>query len=433
MKKEKESLQMQLAKRKYKIPNRFYYWIYHFLMSGFIAKKYRPHVTVKDSVSDCDGPCFLIWNHLSRLDHAFVMQAAYPRPINIVAGYNEFFRSHLHTVFKMMNIIPKKIYTSDMLSMRGMNSIIRQGGCIAFSPEGMSSIYGCNQPVVPGTARFIKHYRIPVYFLKIKGSYLTSTKMCLDERYGRVEAELSLLFTPEQLDAMTPEEIDSAINDACRFDDYLWQKEQRIKWKHKHGMCKRLSDMCYVCPKCGAELRMTATEDYIKCEECGNGATVNDYYDFVPFDDGCVIPETVTKWVEQERVKTIKEIRRDPGYSYSCKMKLGYMPPDHYMKHLQTTEECGEGVLTIDHAGIHYDGTKLGAPWHFDLSYEVIFSLPIVTDTSKFGLYVEGEFYEFTPEIPAVGKMLLLTEEMHRLHVNEWKNFPWNDFMYEGV
>ncbi|MBO7397957.1 MAG: hypothetical protein J6V10_02575, partial [Clostridia bacterium] len=116
MKKEKESLQMQLAKRKYKIPNRFYYWIYHFIMSGFVAKKYRPHVTVKDSVSDCDGPCFLIWNHLSRLDHAFVMQAAYPRPINIVAGYNEFFRSHLHTVFKMMNIIPKKIYTSDMLS-----------------------------------------------------------------------------------------------------------------------------------------------------------------------------------------------------------------------------------------------------------------------------------------------------------------------------
>jgi hypothetical protein len=44
-----------------------------------------------------------------------------------------------------------------------------------------------------------------------------------------------------------------------------------------------------------------------------------------------------------------------------------------------------------------------------------------------------GDFYEFTPEIPAVGKMLLLTEEMHRLHVNEWKNFPWNAFMYENV
>ena len=31
------------------------------------------------------------------------------------------------------------------------------------------------------------------------------------------------------------------------------------------------------------------------------------------------------------------------------------------------------------------------------------------------------------------GKVLLLIEEMHRYHFNSWKNFPWNDWMYEGV
>ncbi|MBO4366774.1 MAG: hypothetical protein J5843_03850, partial [Clostridia bacterium] len=29
------------------------------------------------------------------------------------------------------------------------------------------------------------------------------------------------------------------------------------------------------------------------------------------------------------------------------------------------------------------------------------------------------------------GYALLITEEMHRLHANIWKNFPWNDWMYE--
>ena len=125
-----------------------------------------------------------------------------------------------------------------------MNSIIRQGGCVAFSPEGMSSIYGTNQPIVPGTARFIKHFRIPVYFVKLKGSYLTSTKVCLDERYGRVEAELSLLFTPEDLERMSDDEVTDRLNEAFHFDDYEWAKEQKIKWKHKTGMCTRLSDIC---------------------------------------------------------------------------------------------------------------------------------------------------------------------------------------------
>ena len=26
-----------------------------------------------------------------------------------------------------------------------------------------------------------------------------------------------------------------------------------------------------------------------------------------------------------------------------------------------------------------------------------------------------------------------ITEEMHRLLYNIWKNFPWNDWMYEGM
>ncbi|MBQ1503585.1 MAG: hypothetical protein IIZ35_06220, partial [Clostridia bacterium] len=52
--------------------------------------------------------------------------------------------------------------------------------------------------------------------------------------------------------------------------------------------------------------------------------------------------------------------------------------------------------------------------------------------TAKFSFYVDSEFYEFTPDRRSVGKMLLITEEMHRLHFNTWKNFPWNDWMYEG-
>lgn len=425
------TLQQKLSVRKYRKPSRIILFLYRVIMSGFVAPKYRPHYTIKDNVNDCKGPCFIIWNHLSRLDHAFVMEASYPRRINILAGYNEFFRSHLAFVFRLMNIIPKKNYTDDLCSVRAMNSIIKQGGCLAFSPEGMSSIYGQNQPIVPGTGRFLQFYHIPVYFVHLAGAYLTSTKCCLDERQGRVDVEMSLLFTPEQLEKMTPEEIDNAINEAFRHDDYAWNKEQHIKWKTDGHICKNLSDICYRCPKCGAELQMTAEKDYIKCNCCGNGARMNDYYEFEPFSDECVIPESPAKWVEEERAAIIREIRKDPAYSFSEKVKVGCLPEHHLIRHKATSVPCGEGVITINHTGLHFKGTKKGEPWEFDLPYSVTYSLPIVVGTDYFSLYVNRDYYDFFPERPATGKMLVLTEEMHRLHDNTWKNFPWFDHLYK--
>ena len=430
----KLTLQQKLAKRKYRIPPRWAHMIYRLVMTGFVARKYKAHYVVKDNINKCKGPCFVIWNHLSRLDHTFIMEVCSPRRVSMLAQYSEFFRSHLVFAFKHMRILPKKVFTDDLNSVRAINSIIKRGGCVAFSPEGTSSIYGQNQPIVPGTGRFLQYYRIPVYFVKLAGSYLTSTKVFLEERQGRVEVELSLLFTPEQLESMTPEEIEDKINEAFRHDDYAWNKEQHLKWKNTNGrICEKLNDICYQCPRCGAELEMTAEKDYIKCNHCGNGARMNDYYEFEPFDKDCVIPEFPTKWVEFERQNIIREIRKDPNYSFVEKVKVGCLPTDHYIKHEGTSEPCGEGIITIDHQGMHFEGTKFGKEWKWDMPYNILYTLSIVTDTAHFALYIDKEFYEFFPERPSVGKVLILTAEMHRLHENIWKNFKWYDYMYEGM
>jgi len=423
--------QEKLANRKFHIPGRVPLFIYRLVMSGFVARKYNAQYKIIDNINDCKGPCVVIWNHLSRLDHTFVMEATYPRRINILAGYNEFFRSHLHMVFRMMQILPKKNYNDDLSSIKTMWRIIRKGGCLAFSPEGMSSIYGTNQPIIPGTGRFLQFFDVPVYFVKLAGSYLTSTKVCLDERPGRVDVELSLLFSQEQLRSMKPEEIDARINEVFRHDDYAWNKQERVKFGNTADICRRLDDICYKCPKCGAELQMSAGGDEIRCTKCGNGARMNEYYDFQPFDDGCVIPESPSKWVEWERGETIREIRENSQYSFSADVKVGKIPEYEWIKNQETSVPCGEGKITIDHNGLHYVGTKDGAPWSFDLPYSLLFSLIIVTSTEYFSLYVDGDYYDFFPSAPVVGKMLILTEEMHRLHANTWQNFPWLQHLYK--
>ena len=427
----KKTLQEKLAERKYHPPGRFISFLYRNIASVVLLPRLKPHITVVDDINKREGPCFLIWNHLSRLDHLYTMKAAAPTRYNMVAGYNEFFRRHLYIVFRLNQILPKKVFTQDFNGIRAINSIIHQNGVVTFAPEGMSSIYGTNQPVVPGTGKFLKHYRIPVYFLKMRGQYLTSTKHFLEERHGYTEAELSLLYTPEQLEAKTAEEIDDEINLLFKHDEFAWNKEKGYRWEMHGRSCEHLHEICYRCPRCGKDLVMAASGDEIRCTECGNGAKMDEYYAFRPFDETCVLPESPSRWVEQERVQIIRDIRSDPSYSFTEHMKLGTIPEYRTIGHMRTSEICGEGDMTWDHEGIHFRGTRDGKDWSFDLSYETVYSLVVMTSTAQFALYVDGEFCEFFPDRPSVGKALLITEEMHRLHFNVWKNFPWNAWMYE--
>ena len=120
----------------------------------------------------------------------------------------------------------------------------------------MSSIYGHNQPVVPGTGRFLQFYRIPVYFMKLEGAYLTSHKTCIDDRPGKVNVSIQKLFTPEDLKSMTPEEIEDKLNLSFKHDDYEWNKTARVKFKTKKRAAVNLETICYKCPKCGKDIEI---------------------------------------------------------------------------------------------------------------------------------------------------------------------------------
>lgn len=435
MAKEKLTIEQKLKQRKYKIPNGLVWFLYAALArSPFLGPKYHVNYKIIDDINKCKGPCFVIWNHLSRRDYLFLKNLIAPKRFNMVAGFSEFSRNKFSLLFKLANVIPKKNFTSDPNGVRAMNSIIKQGGTIAFAPEGMSSIYGHNQPIVPGTGRFLQFFRIPVYFMKLEGAYLTSHKTCIDDRIGKVNATLSLLFTPEQLKAMTPDEIDAKINEAFHFDDYEWNKTARVKYKTKGNPCKNLNDLLYKCPKCGQEMCIDTYGRTIKCTHCGNGATIDDYYDVHPFDDTCKIPVSPSAWMDWQRTEVIKEIRKDLNFSYSIKVKVGELPKyKPIKKNDQISIPCGEGVITADHNGIHFVGMKNNQEWKFDLPYNIYYSLVIENETNVFSFYVDGEYYDFIPYEKVVGKMLLIVEEMHRLHVNTWKNFPWCDYMYHGT
>ena len=55
-----------------------------------VGRKYHAEFKIIDDIKDCEGPCFVIFNHLSRIDHFYTNEITYPRRVNMMAGYNEF-------------------------------------------------------------------------------------------------------------------------------------------------------------------------------------------------------------------------------------------------------------------------------------------------------------------------------------------------------
>ena len=114
MSKNNLTLEKKLHKRHIKKPPFLIYNLLGLIWKLLFMKKYNVNTEFKYDFRKEKGPYIVISNHASRLDYIFTGIPLLPNRLNYVAGYNEFFRSHLKGVFKILNVIPKKNFTADI-------------------------------------------------------------------------------------------------------------------------------------------------------------------------------------------------------------------------------------------------------------------------------------------------------------------------------
>lgn len=421
--KQKMTLQQKLAQRKLSPPFAPLYRILVTVMRFLYQKKLNTIIRREIDLKQYKGPYIIVANHASRLDYLYAAFAFYPHTLNFVAGYNEFFRSHLAFIFRLMQVIPKRNFVPDLYAIREVARILRKRGRVILFPEGMSSISGANQPVAAGSGKFLKHFGAPVLMMKISGGYLTSTKYCLDERPGRVEVTVSEFLSVEQMAAMTAEEIQSLLDEKLYHDDYAWNKQARVEFASGGRIAHNLHTLLFWCPKCKTEFSMRGEGDTIRCGHCGNGATLNERYDLTPINDTCMIPETPQQWFELQR-QHIYHLIREESFQLRERVRLGILPKYEFLKDQATSRIVGEGELMLDRNGFRFTGTREDAPFSFTIALRQLPTFGMCTDISRFYTFFENEFLEFYPETESVEKWFLAVEELHRLTGGPWRNFP---------
>lgn len=367
------------------------------------------------------GPIVIIANHASRIDYVYTAPAVWPKRLNYVVGYNEFFVFPTNLMLKVAQVIPKRNFTPDIHCVQSMMRIISEGGSICFMPEGMNSITGMSQPVMPGTGKLLKKLGVNVYYSKIKGGYLSNTKHCQKQRPGRTEVVVDRMFTSEELKSMTGEELEERMNRLLAHDDYIWNSTRGIVYDAKGKPAERLETLLYMCPKCGAMHKMEAGDTTLTCKECGNKVSIDETGAIRPAAPGSVCPALVTDWTLLEREKAAQDVRQ-PGFTYSGEVQVGMLPDYKYLTGGKTSEICGSGKLTLSAAGLHFSGTVKGQPASWDIPIQALPSYGMCTDISRFYTYLDGVFWEFYPRNNDTLRWHQLTEEMHRAQGGKWQN-----------
>lgn len=222
---------------------------------------------------------------------------------------------------------------------------------------------------------------------------------------------------------MSADEIQEKLDEEIRHDDYEWNKilKGKVQRNGKDGPQSAPS------PPLVSILRfrvsMRGDGDTISRLRCGNGATMTEYYDLVPLDGSCVIPETPKVWYDMERARIRPEIQ-DEGFQLSENVKLGMLPRHRYLKNGKTSEIVGEGRLLLDLRVLSYTGTRNGQPFSFRMTPHDVPTYGMCTAVTIFYTFYRGEYHEFIPETESTAKWLLAKEEIHRVCGGRWRDFP---------
>ena len=235
--------------------------------------------------------------------------------------------------------------------------------------------------------------------------------------------QCAAMFTPEQLGAMSVEEIEDTMNRLLAHDDYMWNRKAHVAFDGKGQMAKKLDTLLYLCPKCGAKYEMDCAGNTMTCRKCGNSVELDEFYQLHPVGDS-VCPELVTDWTILERERAAEEVRK-PDFCHSGHVRVGVLPEHKALTGDATSLIRGEGTLTLDCGGLHFDGVLEGAPFRFTIASAQLPTYGMCTDISRFYTFVDGRFLEFYPD---AGDVLLwdhLTEELHRFQGGKWQNTPY--------
>lgn len=218
------------------------------------------------------GPSIVVCNHVTDWDPILV-GVGFKNQLRFVSSEHILRLGWISRLLQwLVAPIPRQKSGSAAGAVKAMLRVLKDGGNVAFFPEGNRTWDGCTQHFPESTGKLVRSSGASLVTFKIKGGYFASPRWSGDScRKGKTSGSVIRIYTPEELRTMTVAEINEAIYQDIYEDAFAEQQKHPYPFRGK-GLAEHLETLLFKCPKCGDMHHLESRDDRFSCKACGASA-----------------------------------------------------------------------------------------------------------------------------------------------------------------
>ena len=222
------------------------------------------------------GPFLILMNHSSFIDLEIASRIFYPMPYGIVCTSDGFVGKEW--LMRCIGCMPTQKFVTDVTLVKDLiYTINKKKMSVLMYPEASYTFDGTATPLPRRLGVLIKKLGVPVLTVITDGAFLRDPLYNgLQKRKTKVSAKLNCLFTKEDVEKLSVEELDRQLDEEFSFDNFANQYDKKIKITEPFR-ADGLNRILYRCAACNTEGQMEGKGTYLTCKHCGKTYFMDEY------------------------------------------------------------------------------------------------------------------------------------------------------------
>lgn len=215
-------------------------------------------------------PCLILMNHSSFMDLEIASHIFFPKRYGIVTTSDGFVGPLMRILMPLLGCIPTQKFVTDISLIKNMQYMLKEKKTsVLMFPEAGYSFDGTATVLPKKMGILLKKLDVPVVTVITQGAYFRQPLYNdLQKRKVKVRADVTCLFTREELKSLSVAELDARLEEQFTFDNFRWQQETN-QVIDEPFRADGLNRILYKCPHCSTEGKMVGKGIHLTCHHCG--------------------------------------------------------------------------------------------------------------------------------------------------------------------
>ena len=231
---------------------------------ALIGKSYKAETI---GMEELKPPYLLLSNHMHFIDFELAAMGTWPHPVSNVVSIDGYVVKWF--LLEWIGAIATRKFTTDLHLVKSIRHVLKRGDILAMYPEARYTPCGTLAFLPDSLGKLIRMNKVPVVAVVHRGNHLYAPFWNFrNKRKVPMHTTMKLILTPEQIAAMSVEEINETLRRELAYDEYRYQKDNHIRITEPYR-AEGLHKILYQCPHCGTEFQMDSKGSRLFCNACG--------------------------------------------------------------------------------------------------------------------------------------------------------------------